>query len=128
MSKDVEHQKLLSAGGGDEKLGGLILEVATHPNDDLFHRSLAESGAVDEVVANKKCYLWVVYQANDPLLKMFREQMGNALRTYPAKATLHAHALRDGRDLTIPIEVVGVLHRMRTDPCNLPATTTSSAK
>lgn len=54
-------------------LDGRFFEVETHTNDARIQRSLAESGAENEVVANKKCYLWVVYQANDPLLKVLRD-------------------------------------------------------
>lgn len=117
VGKDIEREKFMSSIGDDEKLAGRGLGIPSHPDIASWDSSLKDAGTVEEVLAEKKCHLWVVYQADDPLLTLYREQMGASLRTFPVNAELHVYSVKKKEMFAVPLKVVGILHKSTGGRC-----------
>lgn len=124
----VEAGKFSFTEGDDAKRqtkGPLI--VFGHDLEEKFVAAMTDSGHLAAVDADKKCFLWVVYGSDSPLLQNYRDQMGVKLRSYPVTARLHFRSLTTSKPHVVEIPVVGILNMLDTDRCRT-AHVTSQAK
>lgn len=117
IDKDLERRKFMFSSGEDAKLNGMSLGIAGHGSLDDFTKSLDDAGDVSKVLAGKKCFLFVVYKSDSPLLNNYRKSMGPRLVTFPVKAELSYYSFGMNKHFTQAFEVTGVLHESSHTKC-----------
>ncbi|MFN7121297.1 MAG: hypothetical protein ACK4NM_04610 [Hydrogenophaga sp.] len=111
IDKVLERGKFLFSSGEDAKLSGASLAIATHSSAQDFSVSLDGADDVSKALAGKKCFLFVVYKADSPLLTTYKKSMGDSLFAFPVSAELSYCSFGMKKHFTQPFEVTGLLHK-----------------
>lgn len=117
ITHDLEKGKFHRSTGEDEMIKGARLNVAEHDTQEAFVKDLSKSGEMTKVVTGEKCFLWVVYNADNPLLATYAKHLGPKLHRFPVEADLTYYSYAMRRQIKQKVDVVGMLQQSNHEKC-----------
>lgn len=97
-----------------DKYGLITYETVSGVNDDKWADLYAESNIGDL----GGCVILDFSSANDPLLNMYKNHLGDNFRTFPVDAKIYYYSLKSGELLTEDFPAYGMLKRSPDPSCN----------